>query len=116
VTPVARALTEELLTHHRAVCHRGRPPASCVIAYRVLCERAGYPEIVRIVGRFLRETAEWCERHDWPPINALAVNGNTQMPGENYDLAPGCSILRWDDEARQCIDFAEYPESVAVDA
>jgi hypothetical protein len=77
-----------------------------------LCAQAGYPDIVRSVGRFLQETAEWCEQNGYPPINALAVNSDSRMPGDSYELAPGCSILGWPNEARACIDFAGYPATV----
>jgi hypothetical protein len=86
---------------------------SCIIAYGPLCELAGYPDIVRSVGRYLQETAEWCAEHGLPPLNALAVNGETRMPGESYDVAPGCSLLNWEAEVRACIDYPDYPDHVA---
>ena len=57
MSPIARALTNELLEHHREVCsgHSFRPPIVdwCVIAYGELCRRAGYPGIEQGVGRYL---------------------------------------------------------------
>ena len=105
-------MTEELLLHHRYVCRPGRPIRDCVIEYGVLCERAGYPEIVRSVGHYLLETARWCSGR-WPPINSLAVNRDSRMPGESYDVAPGCSLLNWPDEAQAAIDCVNYPEHVS---
>lgn len=116
MTPIAEALCNVLLEHHRAVClpHQFRPPIidRCVIPYGELCERAGYPEVTRGVGRYLQEVAEWCCANRWPPINSLAVNQDTRMPGDNYDLAPGCSTVNWPGEAEACIEFRGYPENV----
>ena len=53
-------------------------------------------------------------RNDWPPLNALAVNGETGMPGEGYDGAPGCDLLRWPEEVRRCIAFGGYPSSTRI--
>jgi len=117
MTAGARALAQALLDHHKQVCRprRGRHVSveSCVIAYSLLCERAGVPFLTHSVGSFLREVADWCYANDWPPINALAVNRYTGMPGEGYDGAPGCSLLRWPDEVRACIEFDGYPDVVS---
>ena len=117
MTPEARALAQALLNHHRQVC-RSRTSAQrsvdlCVIPYGLLCERAGLPYLTHSVGHFLREVAEWCTANGWPPINALAVNRESKMPGEGYDGAPGCSLLRWPEEVRACIEFDRYPEAVS---
>lgn len=112
MTPIAIALTQELLEHHRHVCRPGHAIGSCVITYHDLCERAGCSEILRSVGRFLLESAEWCNANKYPPINALAVNAESRMPGDSYDAAPGCSLLSWPDEVRACIDFVGYPDRV----
>jgi hypothetical protein len=113
MTPEAEALAQSLLDHHRAVCwpRRGSKPAivSCLLTYAVLCDHAGVPHLTRAVGPFLREVAEWCEGNGWPPLNALAVNRETRMPGDGYDGAPGCSLLAWPDEARAAVDFERYP-------
>ena len=113
MTPMAKSLTDELLNHHRLVCVEGRSIDSCVITYGDLCERAGVPQIVRSVGGYLQETAEWCRENDWPPINALAVSADSGVPGKNYDLAPGCALLSWDSDARASIDCRDYPLTVA---
>jgi hypothetical protein len=106
-------LANALLDHHRAVCvpHTSRPPIvdRCVITYGDLCSQANVPGLERSVGHFLQEVAEWCAAHGYPPINALAVNADSRMPGEGYDLAPGCSIMRWPAEATDAIAFAGYP-------
>lgn len=114
MTPQAQAMANVLLEHHRHVCVRTPVPRfnSCLIPYGDLCERAGYAELTQSVGRYLREIAEWCTDNGWPPLNALAVNGATRMPGDNYDLAPGCNILNWPDEAQQCVSFRTYPQRV----
>jgi hypothetical protein len=112
----SRAMANELLAHHWRVCvlRGGRfPPRNdCKITYGDLCERAGVPYLTRNPGQFLLEVAEWCEFHGWPPINALAVNAETGVPGDNYEVAPGCSLLRWPDEVDAAIAFREYPEVV----
>jgi len=59
------------------------------------------------VGDFLNELAEWCQSCGLPPINALAVNGQTGYPGVGYFLAPGCG--NWDDEVAACIACKAYP-------
>jgi hypothetical protein len=116
MSPEARALTKVLLDHHREVIRRlGKPPTdidSALIPYGVLCDRAGLSYLSRGVGPFLREIAEWCQNNDWPPINALAVNHKSRMPGEGYDKAPGCSILDWPKELDACIRFTGYPDTL----
>lgn len=97
MTPQAQALYSELLAHHAHVCenHHLDPPHidACVIPYGVLCSQAGVPELTRRVGDYLLEIARYCHSRGWPPINSLAVNVDTRMPGDSYDVAPGCSLL-----------------------
>jgi hypothetical protein len=112
MTAEARALAQTLVAHHKSVCAPGRPADSCLIVYGTLCERAGVPFLTRGVGPFLREVAEWCAANAWPPINALAVNRETRMPGEGYDGAPGCSLVDWAREVRAAIDFQGYPDKL----
>jgi hypothetical protein len=116
VTPEAKALARTLLSHHRQVCrsNAGSPPSidRCLVTYGALCERAGVPHLTHTVGHFLEEVARWCEERGWPPINSLAVNRETRMPGEGYDQAPGCSLLGWPAQLEKCIAFDGYPESV----
>jgi hypothetical protein len=117
VTPEARALAQALLDHHKHVCGLATDPNLpidlCVIPYGDLCELAGMPQLKNVAGKFLREIAEWCHKNGWPPLNALAVNHATRMPGRGYDHAPGCSLANWRNEASACISFSGYPDTVA---
>ena len=118
--PVMRAesiaMANELLAHHRHACvvPDGRSPRrdDCTLTYGDLCGRAGVPYLTRNPGPFLSEVAQWCQAHGWPPINALAVNGESGVPGDNYDVAPGCSLIRWPAEVDAVIAFRGYPEAV----
>lgn len=113
MSPEATAIMRVLLKHHRQVCRRDAPVESCLIVYGLLCDRAGVPFLTRSVGHFLGEVAEWCAAHKWPPINSLAVNQDSRMPGEGYEVAKGCSLLTWPQEVRACIDFEGYPDAVS---
>jgi hypothetical protein len=112
--PESRALGQVLLDHHRCNCVGADDITvareSCLITYGQLCADAGIPQLIRVVGMFLKEIAEWCSAEGWPPLNALAVNAETRMPGESYDVAPGCSLLNWPSEVDSCIRFQGYPE------
>jgi hypothetical protein len=85
---------------------------SCLISYGELCKRAGLADVTSTVGQYLREIAQWCHDHGWPPLNSLAVNHQTRKPGLGYDNAPGCSVANWRVEAAACIGFAGYPEVI----
>lgn len=123
MTDEARVLLNELLRQHENVCRELGPIASAdvtasminrgVITYGTFCERAGVPFLTHSVGKFLGEVAEFCNDEGWPPINALAVNSETRMPGEGYDGASGCTIALWPEEVRKCIAFGGYPTSTA---
>jgi hypothetical protein len=119
MTREARALAQALLQHHKRVCRRALgsvpPVESCVMTYHDLCARAGIPELKNGIGAFMREIALWCYRNGWPPLNALAVNRATQMPGRGYDRAPGCSLANWRTEVIACINFSGYPDTVEND-
>lgn len=116
--PESLALLRALLEHHANVCvpSNGRlpPHEDCVIAYEMLCNEAGTPHITRVIGTFLLEVAQWCAARGHQPINALAVNGDTGRPGENYGAAPGCSNLNWDAEVDAVIAYQNYPQAAAV--
>jgi hypothetical protein len=115
MSPEARAVAQVLLDHHRQVCLRpGEAPSvdAAVLPYGVLCERAGLADFARAVGPLLREIAAWCHENGWPPINSLAVNYATRMPGPGYDKAPGCSLQRWPEEVGACMEFLGYPATV----
>jgi hypothetical protein len=114
--PESIALANVLLKHHKRVC-RGEngvfpSPKLCVIPYGTLCDIAGVPFLTRSVGQFLQEVAIWCVANNWPPLNSLAVNAATGIPGENYDTAPGCSLNNWPREVEECIQFDKYPKQV----
>jgi hypothetical protein len=116
--PEALALLRALLEHHATVCvpDNGQLPSreDCVIAYGALCDQAGTGHIQRVIGTFLLEVAQWCAAQGHPPINALAVNGTTGIPGENYDAAPGCSNLNWPGEVDAVIAYQNYPQAAQV--
>ena len=122
MTAEATAIANVLLNHHRQFCRtfNGAPEnitdrmvEQSVIFYGNLCERAGVPFLTHGVGRFLGEIAEWCEESGWPPLNSLAVNRATGMPGGGYDGAPGSDLLHWPEQVRQCMVFGGYPETAA---
>lgn len=80
------ALVNALLDRHRERCITGREPHdNCTISYGELCRDAQVPHILRPVGSFLQEVAEWCAEHGFPPLNSLAVNSESREPGENYE-------------------------------
>jgi hypothetical protein len=76
--------------------------------YGVLCDRAGVPHVLPIVGYFLGEVAEWCKAEGHPPLNSLAVN-DTGMPGDGYDEAGGFKIINWPADVERCIRCTSYP-------
>lgn len=122
MTAEANTIANELLKHHRQVCRafEGMKPkditdrmvGQSVIFYGNLCERAGVPFLTHGVGQFLGEVAERCEENGWPPLNSLAVNRATGMPGGGYDGAPGSDLLHWPEQVRQCMVFGGYPEAI----
>lgn len=119
MTAEAEALARELLRQHEIVCKTFVVKAAAdvtddmimrsTVAYGMLCSRAGLPYLTRPVGNFLGEVADWCNANGWPPLNSLAVNEQTKIPGGGYDTASGCSLLHWPDEVRRCIAFRGYP-------
>lgn len=117
MTSQARALAQALLDHRQQVyCSQhgeGAEMASCLITYGDLCERAGVSELKPIVGRFLREIAQWCHENGWPPLNSLAVNHASHRPGHGYNDAPGCNLERWSDQVSACVSFADYPDTIS---
>ena len=118
MTPEAIAIANSLLKHHNQHCLTSperitdKMVEQSVIFYGNLCERAGVPFLTHGVGRFLGEIAEWCEENGWPPLNSLAVNRATGMPGEGYDGAPGSDLLLWPEQVRRCMVFGGYPEAI----
>lgn len=115
--PESRALGQVLLDQHRASTQR-HPPGNRIIhdrytiGYAVLCQRAGVPHLTRVVGNFLVEIAEWCRDEGYPPLNALAVNEGSGVPGEGYDRAGGFLIINWAVDVERCIRFTRYPNAM----
>src|SRR5579862_4284953 len=111
--PESLAMLRVLLEIHAFRCRREPRPhrTECTISYGDLCGQAGVPYLTRRPGEFLLEVAEWCEARRFPPINALAVNGETGIPGYNYDQAPGCTFENWEEVADEVIAFRGYPET-----
>lgn len=112
----ARALGQALLAQHQATTAQFPPKKlvvvrQYVVRYGVLCERAGVPHIVRIVGEFLREIAEWCDAEGFPPLNSLAV-GENGVPGDGYDGAGGFMSRDGPKDVEKCIRFGGYPASM----
>lgn len=115
--PESKALGQTLLDHHRRMVSQHPPGRSPIlgrytIRYGELCSRAGLPHLTRIVGSFLQDVAVWCQAAGYPPLNALAVN-DTGMPGDGYDGAGDCEIVKWPDQAKNCILFTGYPAGIS---
>lgn len=114
MTKEARALTNVLLAHHRRTTQQHPPNDNqnadqYVITYGDLCNLVKAPHLTRIIGRFLLEVAEWCEQNHWPPLNALAVNAESRIPGDSYNGAGGFTATDWPRDVRACIEFEGYP-------
>ncbi len=113
MSPFAQAICNVLLSHHRDVhTHQQVIIDRCVITYGDLCSLAGRPDNTHSVGPYLQEVAEWCNVNGWPPLNSLAVNQESRMPGEGYDVPNGCNLIDWPREAEACIVFDGYPEQI----
>lgn len=115
VSGEATALLRVLLAHHQRVC---RPPGSRisdvsarVINYGRLCSLAGIPWLVRSVGPFLLEIAKWCDEHGYPPLNSLAVNAESLLPGDSYDGAGNFRLANWPADVARCLTFGGYPST-----
>jgi hypothetical protein len=119
MTEEARVLTKELLRRHENVCRRFTITKAedvtetmvreSVISYGSLCMLAGVPFLTRGVGPFLGEVWDWCNERGWPQINALAVNGETGIPGDGY-----YKLDLWPEEVRKCIAFRSYPSPSTI--
>lgn len=109
-------LGQALLDHHRMMS-KTLPTETTkklilgryTISYSKLCEQAGVPHVLRMVGSFLGEIAEWSTLNGYPPLNSLAVNGATGLPGDGYEGAGGFHIVNWPADVEQCIRFTRYP-------
>jgi hypothetical protein len=85
-------LARELLVWHNAIRARRKNDdvsLSDLAPYKRLCERAGVPDLYRLVGTFLGELATWCKDNGLLPLNSLAVNAGTHIPGIGCDTADG---------------------------
>jgi hypothetical protein len=107
------ALGRVLLAHHATV---RRPPGSRLsdgevqrrlLSYGALCEQAGIAFLTKSVGPFLGELATWCGERGYPPLNALAVNATTRLPGDGYYDAEQCKL--WPSDVRACLTYDGYP-------
>jgi hypothetical protein len=121
MTPFARAIGDALLKRHKELCSTIDAPLSkitdamireCTIAYLPLCEKVGAADLARSVGKPLTELAAWCEAHGFPPVYALAVDGQTRVPSPNYYEAPSCRD--WPSDVRKCIVYKNYPATTAA--
>jgi hypothetical protein len=109
--PTAEAFAKVLLKHHSQFCMPKRRTLrtitdsdvqQCLITYGQLCRQAGKGTPTGS-GTFLGEIHRLCLSKNLPPINALAVNGRTLVPGGNY---PGRD---WQHDIKRCI-AAHYPK------
>lgn len=115
-TPEARTLANILLEHHRFLRdHLKLTPDTVqpkhMLPYGELCTRAGMDYLTRGVGHFLPQVAQWCLSNGLPPLNAMAVNAQTKMPGDGYYAAAG-SHLDWWNDVQACIACSKYPQQV----
>lgn len=106
-------LANVLLKRHKERRRQHPSPSSLdiqhfTIPYAELCRQASLPGLERRCGVYLREIAEWCRINEFPPLNGLAVRGNTR-PGGSYDGAGGFRLLDWQKDVLLCIRFDEYP-------
>jgi hypothetical protein len=107
-------LARELLVWHdwiRTKRKNGVVALTDLALYKKLCERAGVPDLYRPVGIFLGELATWCKEKGLPPLNSLAVNAETHIPGVGYDSADGCSYNTWWNDVVACIE-SDYPPRI----
>lgn len=122
MNPLSYDLGNALLARQRDICSNFTGSYSdvsdelvekAVISYKALLGVIGAPEsLAESIGRYLVELAAWCECRGLPPINALAVSGETRRPGTGYYLAPGCG-KNWDCEVRECIACRSYPREIS---
>lgn len=119
MTGEARAICQALLDHHRAVVARHPPGAGTqikidryLIAYGDLCQNAAVSWLVRKVGPRLLEVAKWCRDQGYPPLNSLAVNATTRVPGDGYDGAGGFKGAEWPAEVESCVRWRDYPSTI----
>lgn len=118
--PQSRALGQALLDHHNRMTKK-HPPGEKIlwtrytIQYGKLCAKAGVPSnLVRGVGAFLSEVAQWCAGQGYPPLHSLAVNVKTGTPGPGYEKVGGFKLAEWPSDVERCIRFSDYPEMIGT--
>jgi len=116
-TEEARVLANVLLAHHRHLRQDLHLTPDSVtpqhmLPYGELCAKANLQYLTRTVGHFLGQVAEWCHENGLPPLNSLAVNEQSKVPGSGYDGAVGCSLTHWWDEVRKCVACKGYPHRI----
>jgi hypothetical protein len=108
---ILQALLDHREQMRQRLGHQQAPHEYC-IRYADLCERAGLPRTYALACRHnLQAAAEYCAQNRWPPLNPLAV-GESGVPGEGYEGAPGCKFATWDRDVLRCIQFEGYPSRV----
>jgi len=115
-TDEARMLANILLEHHRYLRgHLWLTPDTVqpkhMLPYGELCTRAGLGYLPLGLDHFLGQVAYWCQSKGLPPLNALAVNAQTKMPGDGYYAVAG-SHLNWWSNVQACIACGKYPQQV----
>jgi hypothetical protein len=116
-TEEAPGLANVLLDHHRHLRQDLQLTPDSVnphhmLPYGELCAKAKLEYLTRTVGHFLGQVADWCHESGLPPLNSLAVNEHTRVPGDGYDSAVGCSLAHWWDEVRSCVACESYPHRI----
>ena len=116
-TEEARRLANILLEHHRHLRTDLKLTPETVtpqhmLPHGELCARADLQFLTQTVGHFLGQVAEWCYEKRVPPLNSLAVNAATRVPGDGYDGAAGCSLANWWNEVRACVACKKYPQQI----
>jgi len=75
------------------------------IAYKLLCNEAGFPGQEESCGNDLDEVRNWCETNGLPGLHCLAVNGATRFPGSSYPTRPGMLLsIQWRDDIVALLD------------
>jgi hypothetical protein len=121
MNPLSIDLGNALLKRHRQICleftgNSNDVPsdliAKSIISYKELLRMIGAPEtLAQSIGIYLVELAEWCEKRNMPPINALAISKSLKSPGPGYYTAPG-STRDWERDVKDCIACRTYPRNV----
>ncbi len=126
IQDLTRDLFQALLDHWWECRRRRIPrepklgPYGYLITYTTLIQRAGVIAEARRLGGPLTEIGELCRLKGWPPMAALVVRQDAGHPGVGYFRQPGAPKLDlvtdehlrgWEQEARECIEFAKMPRT-----